>query len=270
LDTLFLFFSKLFWLVVSPDRGLFLILVLGSVLLFTRRKDIGRWLVVVVAGFLLIVNILPIGELLLVPLENRFPVPSVDSKRIDGIIVLGGSEITRITFVRKQYALNEGGERLISFVSFAKRFPKAKLVFSGGSGSLLSDVKESDTARLVFQALGMDISRIEFDAKSRNTYESAANIYQMVKPKYDENWILITSAFHIPRSVGVFRKGGWRVIPYPVDYRSTGKITNHSFLNGISEISGISHWLHEWAGLVGYHLLGRTSELFPGPVEQGG
>ena len=175
-----------------------------------------------VAGLLVIVNIIPIAELLLLPLENRFPVPSVDSKRIDGIIVLGGSEEPQISFARKQYALNEGGERLISFASLAKRFPKARLIFSGGSGSLFKDNNESDSARLVFQELGMDISRIEFDTKSRNTYESAINIYQMVKPKYDENWILITSAFHMPRSVGVFRKGGWRVIPYPVDYRSTG------------------------------------------------
>lgn len=267
MDSLLWFFSKLFWLVISPDRGLLLILVLGSVLLFTRRKEIGRWLVVVAAGLLLIVNIIPVGELLLVPLENQFPVPSVDSKSIDGIIVLGGSELPRITHARKQYALNEGGERLISFISIAKRFPKARLVFSGGSGSILNDYKESDTARLLFQELGMDISQIEFDTKSKNTYESAKNIYQMVKPEYDENWILITSAFHMPRSVGVFRKGGWRVIPYPVDYRSTGEIKNNSFLEGIAEIRVVSHWLHEWAGLVSYRLLGRTSELFPGPIE---
>jgi len=221
----------------------------------------------VATGLLLIVNIIPIAELLLLPLENRFPVPSVDSKRIDGIIVLGGSEEPQISFARKQYALSEGGERLISFASLAKRFPKARLVFSGGSGSLFNDYNESDSARLAFQELGMDMSRIEFDTKSRNTYEGAVNLYQMLKPKYAGNWILITSAFHMPRSVGVFRKVGWRIIPYPVDYHSTGKIKNQSFLGGIPEIRFVSHWLHEWAGLVSYRLLGRTSELFPRPIE---
>ena len=100
-----------------------------------------------------------------------------DIKKINGIIVLGGSEDNLIAQARKQFSLNEGGERLIAFASLAARFPNARLVYSGGSGALSNDYKDSETARLIFLKLGMDISRIEFDSRSRNTFESAANTY---------------------------------------------------------------------------------------------
>ena len=155
---------------------------------------------------------------------------------------------------------------MTEFVALARRFPEARLVFSGGSGMVLQqDVKEAETARLFFAQMGLDTSRIVFEDQSRNTYENAHYTYKLLAPKANERWVLITSASHMPRSVGSFRKAGWRPIPFPVDFSTLGTPQWHIGFNMVNGLRWFGTGLRAWLGLAAYRLLGRTDALFPGP-----
>ncbi|MEK9629928.1 MAG: YdcF family protein [Nitrospinota bacterium] len=267
MDTLFWIISKVFWLIFSPNTSLFLILLLGVFLLLIGREKIGKKLVVFSTAVILLFSLIPINDMLLVPLENRFPIPEPLPEKIDGMIVLGGSEIPTLTKIRGQVSLADSVERLTTFISLSRRFPDAKLVYAGGQGALSAqEYKAAFTAKLFFEQMGLNPDRVIFDSQSRNTMENAQNSLKLAKPQKGEKWILITSAWHMARSVGIFRKLGWQVIPYPVDYKTTGKVEFGLNLPRLSPIIGASNTIYEWIGLVYYWLLGRTSELFPGPL----
>jgi uncharacterized SAM-binding protein YcdF (DUF218 family) len=266
MDTVLWIISKVFWQLASPDISLLLILSAGVCLLYFDREMLGRRLIIVATIIILLFSLFPISSMLLIPLENRFSVPEPLPQDINGVIVLGGAESPILTQERGQVSLGGSAERLTTFVSLARRFSDVKLVYAGGQAAIgVQDYKEAFTARLFFEQMGLDLDRIIFDSQSRNTMENAQNAFKLVKPKKGEKWVLITSAWHMPRSVGIFRKLGWEVIPYPVDYKTTGKseVTLH-FPPRLSSTSAVSNVLYEWIGLVYYRLLGRTSELFPG------
>jgi uncharacterized SAM-binding protein YcdF (DUF218 family) len=266
METTFWILSKLLWQLLAPEKVLLILLFLGATLLWTRKNILGRWLISIAVLILMVGTLLPISSFLLWPLEERFSPPSELPKNIAGIIVLGGPEKAGVTATPGQPSLNEGGERLITFVGLARRYPEARLIFAGGSGSLTSrEYKTSDTARMLFELLGLSRERVLFDAKARNTYENAVNSFELIGQKPEGNWILITSAYHIPRSVGIFRKIGWNVIPYPVDYQTTGQLRFDWKFASLHNFIQFSKGLHEWTGLFIYWMTGKTSELFPKP-----
>jgi uncharacterized SAM-binding protein YcdF (DUF218 family) len=266
-DTVLWFISKIFWRLASPNNSLLLILLVGVGLLYFGREKLGRRLVAIATTIIILFSLFPIPSMLLIPLENRFPIPEPLPEDINGVIVLGGAEIPKFTQVRGQVSLGDSAERLTTFVSLARRFSNAKFVYVGGQGAIgAQEYKEAFTARLFFEQMGLDSDRIMFDSQSRNTLENAQNAFQLAHPKKGEKWVLITSAWHMPRSVGIFRKLGWEVIPYPVDFKTTGKLAlTLRFPPGLSSTSAVSKVIYEWIGLIYYRLLGRTSELFPEP-----
>ncbi len=260
--------SKVLWFFTSPGNLFFVFLVLATVLLLTRWRRAGMKLlgVLVVAG--LIVSVLPFYRWLMAPLEDRFATVENLPGRIDGIVVLGGVVDQFVTRARGQVSLNGSVERLTEMAVLARRYPKARLVFSGGSGRLgRQDIKEADVLGPFLDILGVDPQRIVFERMSRNTYENARFTYDLVKPKQGENWVLITSAFHMPRSVGSFRKAGWTVIPYPVDYNFTGQEKFNLSFNFASGLGGLGRGGHEWMGLLFYWITGKTDAFFPAPSQ---
>ena len=267
MDTVFWVISKIFWLLASPSTSIFLVLLAGVCLLFLGREKLGKILIVGSTTLIFIISSLPVYEILLFPLENRFPIPEPLPKKVDGIIVLGGAEIPKVTQLRGQISLTDSVERLTNFVSLARKYSDAKYVFAGGQGAIESqEYKSATTARLFFEQMGLDTSRIIFDSQSRNTQENVENALQLVKPKKGEKWVLITSAWHIPRSVGIFRKLNWQVIPYPVDFKTNGKFQMSISLPNLFNLYQFSNVVYEWIGLSYYWLMGRTAELFPGPL----
>jgi uncharacterized SAM-binding protein YcdF (DUF218 family) len=258
--------SKLLWWAANPGNLLLALLCLGLVALWLGRRRLGLWLVSVVTAVCLLVTVLPVGAWLLVPLENRFPVPVLPA-RIDGVVVLGGSIDPVLSAARHQPILTDSAERLFAFVVLARLHPEAKLLFTGGSAALVDDAeREADVARTVLAGLGLDVDRVSFERDSRNTYENALFSKRLVQPKPGERWVLITSAYHMPRAVGCFRAAGWSVIPYPVDYGTApaGNLPTFSLLGGLDDV----HWaLREWIGLAFYYVAGRTDALFPGPTK---
>ncbi|MBM3519122.1 MAG: YdcF family protein [Alphaproteobacteria bacterium] len=259
--------SKLLWPLLQPANLLLLLLVLGAAQLLGRRTSgVGRGLVVLAAALLLLTAVLPLGNWVVQPLEERFP-PAPPPSRVDGLIVLGGSVSPDLTAARGQPALNDAAERLTAFVALARRYPSARLVFSGGTGSLIPGrLSEADVARVLFTELGIAADRVVFQGASRNTYEDAMLSHALVQPEAGETWLLITSARHMPRAVGVFRRAGWPVVPYAVDYRTTGDVSPDLDFGLADGLNSLDDAAKEWVALVVYRVLGRTDTLIPGPA----
>jgi len=263
---MFFYLSKILWFLVNPGNLLLIGLIIGIVLLWTRWRRAGHLLLAFCTLLALIASVAPVGKSMRIVLENRFPVNLELPEKVDGILVLGGIVNETITKSRGQITVGGAISRLIEFAILSKRYPDAKLVFTGGSGKLLSqDIKEADVLEPLLDVLGVDTERMIYENKSRNTYENATLSKALIKPGRDENWILITSAFHMPRSMGVFRKAGWNVIPYPVDYSYAIDEPLSPVFDLQNGLMNLSSGLHEWLGLIFYRLNGKTDHFFPAP-----
>ncbi len=260
--------SKVLGGLLQPSNLLLLTLVLGAVLIWTRWRRAGRWIVTLTVLALVGVAFVPVGGWLMATLERRFPPLDPLPAAIDGIVVLGGATTPKLTVHWRQPALNEGAERITALVALARRYPNAKLVFSGGSSSLTASAwREADDVRLVLSELGFDPTRVVFDREARNTVENAQFVHALVAPAQGERWLLVTSAFHMPRAVGCFRAVGWAdITPYPVDFRTFGSARLGVSLSALgSRLRALDDAVHEWAGLIAYRIMQRTDALFPAP-----
>ena len=264
---MFFYLSKIIWFFAGPTNFLVALGVIGAGLLFTRWKRLGRAVVSVAALGLLAIGFSPVAKLLARPLEDRFPQQALeDARPVDGIIVLGGA----IGFGRGQVAFNEAASRMSSAIELAKKHPKARLVFTGGDATLIdSDAQtEANAAAAFFLTAGIEADRIVLESRSRNTRENAVFTRRLVQPKAGERWLLVTSAFHMPRAVGCFRAVGIDAEAFPVDYRTDGNLRDFvmPFRHMFSGMQLADLAVKEWIGLVVYRLAGYTPELLPGPA----
>ncbi len=259
--------SKYFWWIVEPSNLFLALLLAGVALLWTRWRRAGRLLLAVVALAAVILAVFPIGTWLIAPLESRFPQVRALPASVVGVITLGGAVNQFMTAARDQTALSGGAERLTEFVAIARRRPELRLVYTGGSGSVLRQgLKETMVARRLFGEIGLDPALVVYEDQSRNTHENAVMTHALIRPKPDDTWVLITSAMHMPRAVGVFRKAGWKVLPYPVDFQTegTGRVR---YLAGFGHGMGkLGTAIREWVGLIAYRVLGRSDSWFPAPT----
>lgn len=264
MDTLFFYISKLIWLLVSPD-SLFLILVIFSlILLYVGKQQLAKIVLTLTIGLLLIIAFFPVGEWLLYPLESRFQTNPTLPNKIDGIIVLSGAEDTERSILWDQVELGGAAERDLMFISLARQYPKAKLIFTGGIGSLTQqEYKGADVAKKLFQQQGLDTNKIIFERESRNTYENVIFSKKIIKPIQNKNWILITTSWHMPRSVGIFCKVGWPVIPYPVDHQTKKDHLYRVDFNLAKNLKVLKTGIKEWMGLFAYYLAGKTTSVLP-------
>jgi uncharacterized SAM-binding protein YcdF (DUF218 family) len=265
---LFFALSKTLGVMALPTNFLIGLGIIGALLCATPWARLGRRLLIAAMVLLAIVAFSPLGNLLLYPLESRFPPWNADLGAPAGIIVLGGPIDADLSEEHDVPVVRSAADRIIAGAALARRYPDARFVFTGGSADLISgDAREADYANAVFESLGIPKSRLIMERRSRNTYENAQFTADMVKPKPGERWLLVTSAFHMPRSIGLFRKAGFTIEAYPVDWR-VGR--NWSTILAFSPIAndGLGRadlGLREWMGLVAYRLTGRTDALLPGP-----
>lgn len=198
------------------------------------------------------------------PLENSFPTNPALPHRIDGIVVLGGAQDPVLSAQWQQVEMGDGAERDQTFIALARQYPHSKLIFTGSSGSMINQShKEADVAKMLFHKMGLNLSRVIFERKSRNTYENAIYSKIIATPKPGENWILITSAYHMPRSMGIFAQAGWPMIPYPVDHRTRRSNLFRIDLDFSSHLNNLKIATKEWLGLTAYRLSGKTTTLWP-------
>ncbi len=181
--------------------------------------------------------------------------------------MLGGGLDTERSEARSQVHSGGDSARLTAAAELARRYPQARLVFTGGSANLLEEGRaEAISAKRFWLSLGVPADRMVFEDKSRNTWENAVFTRDLVQPKQGETWLLVTSAWHMPRSIGIFRRIGFDVTPYPVDYRTFGD--KRDFLRPLGmddRVAMLDAGVHEWIGLLAYWLSGKTYTLFPSP-----
>lgn len=268
MNTLFFLLSKLFWLLCSPGSLLVILTLCCLLFIFIKAYKKATVLGIILSVSILVTTVLPVGDWLLYPLEKRFAPVTRLSPPIDGIIVLGGAEKIHGSSAWRQVELNHHAERFFAFIRLARQFPHAVHVYTGGTGDpLLQEYKGADVAKKLFEEQGLDMSTILFESQSRNTYENAVLARKMVSPGPAQRWVLITSASHMPRALGVFYKTGWKVIPYPVDHDTNPETLFRLTWNFSGNLSKLDAAAYEWAGLMAYYLTGKTSQLFPGPLD---
>jgi uncharacterized SAM-binding protein YcdF (DUF218 family) len=257
--------SKLLWGLLRPNT-LALALALLGLLLVWRGRRFGRWPLTLGLGWFAAVFLLPVAAFLTLPLEERFARPATPPAQVTGIIVLGGAVEQALTEAHGIPALNGAAERMTEAVALARRHPEARLVFTGGSAALVpGGPTEAETARQLFTDLGVPPARLVFEDQSRNTHENATFTHRLLNPRSGETWLLVTSASHMPRSVGCFREAGWRVVAWPVNY-TTGRDPALWWYGPFPARLNQAEWaLREWVGLLAYRLMGRTDALFPAP-----
>ncbi|MCW6509104.1 YdcF family protein [Lichenifustis flavocetrariae] len=264
---MFFVVSKIVWFVVAPLNAMLFLLIFGLLCGATGWRRTGRAAIWAALVALLLIGFSPLGVLLLRPLEDRFPQPSADFAAPTGIVVLGGSTDEVISDARHQVTIVDAATRVTAAVELARRFPNARLVFSGGSGALLLRQRtEAEDTRQLWISMGVAPGRITTEDQSRNTDENARFTFALINPKADERWLLVTSAAHMPRAMGLFRAVHFPVIPYPVDYRTSG--TWADFLIPRDATLGFVRFtiaLREWVGLAVYRATGRIGALFPAP-----
>jgi uncharacterized SAM-binding protein YcdF (DUF218 family) len=265
---LFFVLSKTLGYMMLPTNFLIGIGLVGIILGATRLASLGRKLAIFSLVLLAICGFSPLGDLLLDPLESRFPPWDAARGAPDGIIVLGGSIEADISAAHGTAVVRGAPDRIIAGAALALRYPNARVIFSGGSPNLVSnDAREADYAGAIFESLGIAKSRLIMERRSRNTLENAEFSKALVAPKEGERWLLITSAYHMPRSVGLFRKAGFAVEPYPVDWRVGGSNDLFAFTNNAVEGLGRTDLaIREWLGLIAYRATGKIDDLLPGPA----
>lgn len=266
---MFFVLSKTLGIMLLPTNFLIGAGLFGMLLLATRFASLGRKLVIASIALLAICGFSPLGNWLLYPLESRFPPWDAARGAPDGIVVLGGAIDPDLSAAHGAAAFGGSAGRIIAAATLAHRYPNARILYSGGNANLVSDdaSREADYAVAVFESLGISKDRLMLDRRSRNTFENAEFSKAIAVPKNGERWLLVTSAYHMPRSVGIFRKVGFAVEPFPTDWRLAGAADLLKF--SIFSVEGLEHTdlaIREWMGLVAYRVTGKTSEFFPGPA----
>lgn len=257
MQDLFFYLSKVFWALASPDHFLLLLILIGLLLVWAGRRS-GLWLSLVSVLLMLIVAVFPVGNFLLAPLEQRIPKKELPD-HVAGVIILGGAEEATLSAMHKQPHMNSAAERIMVLPVLAKRYPDVPMVITGGSGSILyHHYRGADAVAQWADQIGL-ADRLRVERQARNTFENAIYTGELVD-KNTGPWLLVTSAFHMPRSVGIFRKQGWDVAPYAVDYRVSNNTFSVQFWLNMRDLSTA---VREWIGLLAYYLTGKTDQLLP-------
>ncbi len=229
---------------------------------------LGRWRLalafqMVATAIVIALGILPGATWLALPLEERFqrnpPLPD----HVAGIIALGGTERVGTSEAWGQ-AIVDDPTPIASLLALGRRFPEARLVFTGGAtradGGTLT---EAEVVQAFLQQLGLSGSRLIYEDRARNTRENALFTGELVAPTPQDTWILVAQAISLPRAVGVFRHLGWHVTPIPAGYLTEGPPRAAISLHPAAGLRLAAIALHEWGGLLAYRVMGYIDELLP-------
>ena len=270
---MFFYLAKVLWFLLQPSTLIALLIAYGAILIWTGWARWGRRFVTVGAVLLLVAGLSPLGNALILPLENRFPRANLDQPPPPtGFIVLGGAEDRLVGKARKAPTLERGGRADRRDGHARPQIPRGEdrlyrrrcwhplHLRRGGRRAL----------RRMLTDMGVARDRLILEAGARDTYENAVYL----KTELDrlgllgpgKRWVLITSAYHMPRAIASFRQAGFDVDAWPVDYRTRGRADLTRPFDKVSEgLRRVDVAAREWVGLLAYRLAGRTNSLLPAP-----
>ena len=270
-DSLFFLFSKLAWALLSPTNLIIIALLLGVIFLLIHQVSTAKKFLIPTALFSFTMMIYPIGDYLMEPLESRFAIPSPLPTEVDGIIILGGGEDLKRSLSWNVAELGSGGDRYIGAADLANLYPNTPVIFAGGSGLMrVQDSSgEGNIAMKLLTSVGIDRERLIIESRSRNTFENFKYLKPLL-PNFKDGdargrYLLVTSAYHMPRAVGIARAQGVEVIPYPVDYYSNSDGLRYFDINMSEHLKVVEKAWKEWLGLLAYYITGKTDTLLPSP-----
>ena len=240
------FLSQIVEAMLWPANVLIILLVIGVGLLWSGKRSAGRVLVTLATGLLAVFLVFPLDQWLARPLESSFAGPQPAPRHVDGILILSGDF-----------------RRVVQSGTIARLYPDARIVYTGGPGILTPTEQPSDYARAYFKGIGINLARLKAETRAEDTWQNLVYSKALVKPKKGETWVLITSAVHMPRAMGVARHLGWTVVPWPVTYISDTDGGTYWRFDIITNLYNTGSVMHEYAALVVYRLRGHTDELFP-------
>ena len=259
---MFFYLSKFYWTYFNPFNLILLFFFLTICFFYFKRKFYKTMLIITILLFTIVV-IFPTGQILLFQLEKNYYLKKDLPSKIHGILILGGATEPHVTKKHDQVSFNSSVERLTESIKLIKKYPNAKIIFSGGSGNVKNEIDfiHADVAKIFFKEMGLNTNKIIFERNSRNTYENILNSKKIASPKKNETWILITSAFHMNRSLYVAEKINWEFFPYAVDYLTVHP--TYSFTtNFFGNTSNFQIASKEWLGILSYYLIGKSSKVF--------
>lgn len=248
--------AKLFWFFCAPSHLVAWLSVAAAILLAVGRDRWGRYLAYAAAGMFLAIGFLPVSLWLMQPLENRYPHPAWPA-HVDGILVLGGGLDTQTLLSRGAIGTFNAEARLVTTFELARRYPNARVIFSGGTASA-GGGPEAVAAKYVFAQMGLPPDRLLLEDRSRDSWENFVFSKRLAKPKPGDVWVLATSAFHLPRAMQIAARVGWQMIPWATDYTTDGH-GHYSCGDFSGNLLRTDLAAKEWIGLLAYRLSGRTA-----------
>ena len=251
MQDLYFIASKVVWFFIEPLHVLAILIVLWGLALWMRSR-LATPLSIITVIWTLLLGATPIWNTMLHAHETAI-VPT-EPKQIEGVIVLGGAFNELVTEAHDSVSLNGAGERMTAAVTLMRQYPDVPVVFSGFSGRFVRGaLSESDVALRFFSEVAGSTERIILENQSRNTFENALYTKDLIGFAGDKPWLLVTSAFHMPRAFEIFTDRGIRVLPYPVDFRSRTPSSEFRWDLGTGS-DQLNILLHEWIGLWTYRL----------------
>ncbi|PIZ88528.1 MAG: hypothetical protein COX90_04120 [Candidatus Nealsonbacteria bacterium CG_4_10_14_0_2_um_filter_38_17] len=229
---------KVFQEFLQPTVFVFILILAGSFLLFWKKKQgIGKKLIILGTILFYLFSITPVADLILKPLETRYrELKTEDLGRADlAVLLLGGgdSDVLRASEVlRISHMTNH----------------RTKIIISG-TDPLNPKSETAEATRRFFTSRGIPASNIIVDGKSGNTRESAKNVKEIVGK---DPFFLITSAYHMERSIKTFQKAGTFPIPAPTDSKIKGKYNILDFFPDSENLKKSDLAFHEYFGIVFY------------------
>lgn len=246
-----------FFFFINLDLIAMTVMAVGLVLLFSKRFVLGRKMLAVFTLVFLVINISPLGPWMIMKLENMVTRPSELPKDVDGIIMLGGAFALRETQERGHAVYNKAGPRFLEYVELAHRYPHAKIILTGNA-------IEAKYGEEILLSLGISKNRLIIDNNSRGTEDHPKKLENLLDKS--KKYMLVTSAFHMPRGLLLFQGSGYNVVPFPVDYQTPGKMSMTSWmayvLQRLTPMAFKQAWI-EWAGLTTYYVNGLTKTWYP-------
>ena len=261
---MFFIFSKIIGFLIYPIHFILFLLILYVVSKRIKFFYIFSKLILILIFFLtLFGGSHYFTSSLLWKFENLIPINLPDDPK--GIILLGGSfKHLKEPLAKNQFSFNSSSERVIKALFFLKKNPELKILNFANSGLFsVGSVSETQLTKDFLIKYGIDSRRIISKPLANNTYQEISHISHYLS-KIGGNWILITSASHMPRAINLFQSNNLNkavIYPYPTDYSTDLPI--FSFYFHFHNMTNLSKIAHEIIGLLAYWITGRTETLWP-------